>query len=109
MYKKDLIDIRNGYFMRRPLPVILILTGRWHVTISCQPDGRPPQPVRPWKIEWTRTFSRRQQCSCFRIILFYEVRAGDKNTTDPNNSISNHQNVEHRKITNNPADEMTRR
>ena len=21
----------------------------WHVTISCQPDGRPPQPVRPWK------------------------------------------------------------
>jgi len=31
------------------------------VTISCQPDGRPPQPVRPW----TRTFSRGQQCSCF--------------------------------------------
>ena len=26
-----------------------ILTRRWHVTISCQPDGRPPQPVRPWK------------------------------------------------------------
>jgi len=24
-------------------------TRRWHVTISCQPDGRPPQPVRPWK------------------------------------------------------------
>ena len=22
---------------------------RWHVTISCQPDGCPPQPVRPWK------------------------------------------------------------
>jgi len=21
------------------------------VTISCQPDGRPPQPVRPWKSE----------------------------------------------------------
>jgi len=21
-------------------------TRRWHVTISCQPDGRPPQPVR---------------------------------------------------------------
>jgi len=20
-----------------------------HVTVSCQPDGRPPQPVRPWK------------------------------------------------------------
>ena len=19
------------------------------MTISCQPDGRPPQPVRPWK------------------------------------------------------------
>ena len=25
------------------------LTRRWHVTISCQPDGRPSQPVRPWK------------------------------------------------------------
>ena len=25
------------------------ITIRWHVTISCQPDGRPPQPVRPWK------------------------------------------------------------
>ena len=24
-------------------------TRRWHVAISCQPDGRPPQPVRPWK------------------------------------------------------------
>ena len=24
-------------------------TRRWHVTISCQPDGRSPQPVRPWK------------------------------------------------------------
>ena len=23
----------------------------WHVTISCQPDGRPLQPVRPWKSE----------------------------------------------------------
>jgi len=23
-------------------------TRRWHVT-SCQPDGRPPQPLRPWK------------------------------------------------------------
>ena len=22
---------------------------RWHVTISCQPDGRPPLPVRPSK------------------------------------------------------------
>jgi len=21
----------------------------WHVTISCQPDGRPPQPARPLK------------------------------------------------------------
>ena len=26
-----------------------ITTRRWHVTISCQPDGRPPQPVRSWK------------------------------------------------------------
>ena len=24
-------------------------TRRWHVTISCQSDGRPSQPVRRWK------------------------------------------------------------
>ena len=29
--------------------VIIIITRCWHVTISCQPDGRPPQPVQPWK------------------------------------------------------------
>jgi len=29
----------------------VITTRRWHVTISCQPDGRPPQPVRAWKSE----------------------------------------------------------
>jgi len=27
----------------------LIKTRRWHVTISFQPEGRQPQPVRPWK------------------------------------------------------------
>jgi len=49
--------------------IIIIITRCWHVTISCQPDGRPPQPVRPW------TFSRGQQCSCFRITVFYGVWA----------------------------------
>ena len=30
--------------------IIKVQTRRWHVMISCrQPDGRPPQPVRPWK------------------------------------------------------------
>ena len=28
---------------------IIKLTRCWHVTISCQPDGRPSQPVRRWK------------------------------------------------------------
>jgi len=28
---------------------VIKTTRRWHVTISCQPDGQPPQPVRPWK------------------------------------------------------------
>jgi len=49
--------------IERPLKVILyykrfyclylkkyiVITRRWHVMMSCQPDGRPPQPVRPWK------------------------------------------------------------
>ena len=34
---------------RSCLVYIIIITGRWHVTISCQPDGRPPLSVRPWK------------------------------------------------------------
>ena len=28
---------------------VSVKTRCWHVTISCQPDGRPSQPVRPWK------------------------------------------------------------
>jgi len=52
---------------QKPCQRIISNYRRWHVTISCQPDGRPPQPVRPWKLEeWTRTFSWGQQCSCFR-------------------------------------------
>ena len=33
----------------RQILIIITITRRWHVTILCQPDGRPPQPVRPWK------------------------------------------------------------
>ena len=76
-------------------------TRRWHVTISCQPDERPPQPVRPWKsgrcpcsdfmdMLWRLIncriiiiiiiiiISRGQQCSWFRITVFYGVRAGEQ-------------------------------
>ena len=35
--------------LRASLVQIDTETRCWHVTISCQPDGRPPQPVRPWK------------------------------------------------------------
>jgi len=37
------------YYQSNCLFPCLNNTRRWHVTISCQPDGRPPQPVRPWK------------------------------------------------------------
>ena len=50
------------------------ITRRWHVTISCQPDGRLPAASSTLE-EWTRTFSRGQQFSCFRITVFYGVRA----------------------------------
>jgi len=33
------------------------------VTISCQPDGRPPQPVRPWKS------GRVQLAECSKVVV----------------------------------------
>ena len=44
VYIKHLLINKYNINITRP-------TRRWHVTISCQPDGRPPQPVRPWKSE----------------------------------------------------------
>ena len=43
----------------------IIKTRRWHVTISCQLDGTPAAASSTLE-EWRRTFSREQQCSCFR-------------------------------------------
>ena len=48
-------------------------TRRWHVTISCQPDGGPPQPVRPWKSGRVHLAE-----GSFRITVFYGVRAGEQ-------------------------------
>ena len=49
-------EIKRRIAMARQMAVVLAsnwkdqnITRRWHVMISCQPDGRPPQPVRPWK------------------------------------------------------------
>ena len=40
------------------------------MTISCQPDGRPPQPVRPWKSGRVGpTFSRGQQYTIYNIVV----------------------------------------
>ena len=51
-------------------------TRRWHVTISCQPDGRPPQPaVRPWKSGRVHLAEGSNVYSCFSITVFYGVRA----------------------------------
>ena len=41
MYSQYHLNIKHLHISRQ--------TRRWHVTISCQPDRRPPQPVRPWK------------------------------------------------------------
>ena len=37
---------------------------RCHVTISCQPDGRPPKPVRPWKS------GRVHLAECSKVVSF---------------------------------------
>jgi len=45
-----LFVVEAGHYRSRSgVSQIILQTRRWHVTISCQPDGRPPQPVRPWK------------------------------------------------------------
>ena len=49
-------------------------TRRWHVTLSCQPDGRPPQPVRPWKSGCVH-LAEGSNVGCFRITVCYGVRA----------------------------------
>jgi len=40
------------------------------------PTGWTPAAASSTLEEWMRTFSRGQQCSCFRITVFYGVRAG---------------------------------
>ena len=40
------------------------------------PTGWTPAAGSSTLEEWTRTFSRGQQCSCFTINVFYGVRAG---------------------------------
>ena len=51
--KLDPFLFENNFGKYCPILIILSLlqteTRRWHVTISCQPGWRTPQPVRPWK------------------------------------------------------------
>ena len=42
------------------------------------PTGWTPAAASSTLEEWTRTFSRGQQRSCFRITVFYGVRAGQQ-------------------------------
>ena len=42
------------------------------------PTGWTPAAANSTLEEWTRTFSRGQQCSCFKITVFYGVRAGQQ-------------------------------
>jgi len=56
---------------------IISITRCWHVTISCPPDARPPQPVRPWKSGRVQ-LAEGMRYSCFRITVFYGVRAGQQ-------------------------------
>jgi len=54
----------------------IFLTRCWHASISCQPDGRPPQPVGPWKSGSVHLAEGSNvPGSCFRITVFYGVRA----------------------------------
>jgi len=61
------VEIRTG------APKILhkiAKTRRWHVTIIIMPTGWTPTAASSTLEEWTRTFSRGQQCICFTITVF---------------------------------------
>jgi len=49
--------------MKKKLKKNELKTRRSHVTISCQPNGRPPQPVRPWKS------GRVHLAECSKVVL----------------------------------------
>jgi len=42
------------------------------------PTGWTPAAASSTLEEWSRTLSRWQQCSCFRITVFHGVRAGEE-------------------------------
>jgi len=42
------------------------------------PTGWTPAAASSTLEDWTRTISRGQQCSCFRITVFYGVRVGQQ-------------------------------
>ena len=63
----------NGVYSLHPQR----LTKRWHVTISCPPDGHPPQPVRPWKSGRVH-LAEGSNVVFFRITVFYGVLAGEQ-------------------------------
>ena len=63
-------------------------TRRWHVTISCQPDGRPPLPVRLWKSGRVHLAEGSNAC-CFRITVFYGVRAGEQKVCEWSENMEN--------------------
>ena len=48
MYYEFLL-LQKHFSVMTVIIIIIIITRGWHVMILCQPDGRPPQPVRPWK------------------------------------------------------------
>jgi len=52
-----------------------------NLTLACDdimPTGWTPAAASSTLEVWTRTFSRGQQSSCFRITVFYGVRAGEQ-------------------------------
>jgi len=56
------------------MKVKIVETRRWHLTISCQPDGRPPQPVQPWK---SGRVHLAEDSNVVVLTVFYRFRPGE--------------------------------
>ena len=68
----------SGWTLWHTATTLYVRLLRFEIVFNIMPIGRTPAAASSTLEEWARTFSWGQQCSCFRITVFYGVRAGQQ-------------------------------